>query len=60
MGPDGKRNFIVWLNHIQMPDDNDWLIVRDFNLIRDPSNRNGDCGDVQEMFLFNDAISSLV
>jgi len=36
-----------------------WLIVGDFNLIRRPEDRNREGGDIQEMFLFNEAISSL-
>ena len=42
-----------------MPPEMDWLIVGDFNLIRRPEDRNREGGDVQEMFLFNEAISSL-
>jgi endonuclease/exonuclease/phosphatase family metal-dependent hydrolase len=42
-----------------MPTDIDWLLVGDFNLIRYPENRNRPGGDVQEMLLFNEAISSL-
>lgn len=30
---EGKRNFVHWLKNIQMPDDREWLIVGDFNLI---------------------------
>lgn len=41
-----------------MPDDSDWLILRDFNLYRNPENRNKPGGDVQEMFLLNEAISA--
>ena len=37
-----------------MPPEIDWLIVGDFNLLR---NKPG--GDVNEMLLFNEAISSL-
>ena len=35
-----------------------WLVIGDFNLLRKPKNRNKP-GDVNEMLLFNDAISSL-
>jgi hypothetical protein len=42
-----------------MPDDLDWLIVGDFNFIRKPSDRNRDGGEVNEMFMFNEAISKL-
>jgi endonuclease/exonuclease/phosphatase family metal-dependent hydrolase len=54
-----KRDFLNWFKSIQMPDNIDWLIVGDFNLLRSPANRNRPGGDTQEMFLFNAAISSL-
>jgi len=41
-----------------MPDDCDWLVVGDFNLYRNQENRNKPGGDLQEMFLFNEAISA--
>jgi hypothetical protein len=43
-----------------MHDDVNWLIVGDFNLCRSPDDRNRPGGDLAEMFLFNEAISSLV
>lgn len=36
-----------------------WFIVGDFNLIREPANRNKPGGDLNEMNLFNEAISDL-
>lgn len=57
--PAGKRTFLEWFRNIQMPPEIDWLIVGDFNLIRKPEDRNKEGADVQEMFLFNDAISKL-
>ena len=42
-----------------MPEDLNWLVIGDFNLIRRPEDRNKEGADVQEMFLFNDAISTL-
>lgn len=56
---EGKREFCDWLKNIQMPDEQDWLLVGDFNLMRSPENRNRDGGDINEMFLFNEAISAL-
>jgi hypothetical protein len=56
---EGKRDFLNWFKNIHMPDNIDWLIVGDFNLLRSPDNRNRPEGDTQEMFLFNAAISSL-
>ena len=42
-----------------MPGDVDWIVMGDFNFIRDPSDRKRPGGDVNEMLLFNEAISSL-
>jgi hypothetical protein len=40
-----------------MHDDMDWLIVGDFNFIRKPSDRNKEGGEVNDMLMFNEAIS---
>jgi hypothetical protein len=42
-----------------MPDYFDWLLVGDFNLLRNPEDRNKPGGDLSEMLLFNEAISAL-
>ena len=42
-----------------MPDDIDWLILGDFNLMRNSEDRNRPGGDINEMLLFNEAISAL-
>ena len=41
-----KRKFTLWLKHIQMPDDVEWLLHGDSNLSRDPGNRSKPCGDL--------------
>jgi exonuclease III len=56
---DRKHLFIDWFSNIDMSDDLDWLIVGDFNFIRKPSDRNREGGEVNEMFMFNEAISKL-
>ena len=56
---EGKLNFINWLKNIQMPEDLDWLLLGDFNLIRRPEDRNKPGGNLTEMFLFNASISKL-
>lgn len=56
---EGKRNFINWFKHIQMPEEVDWLVVGDFNMMRKPEDRNKEGGDPSEMFMFNSAISFL-
>ena len=57
--PEGKVIFFYWFRDISMPDDLNWLIVGDFNLIRSPKNRNKPSGNLQEMFAFNEEISRL-
>jgi endonuclease/exonuclease/phosphatase family metal-dependent hydrolase len=42
-----------------MPDDVDWLVVGDFNLYRNPLDRNKPGADIADMLMFNEAISSL-
>lgn len=42
-----------------MPGDTDWILMGDFNFIRAPTDRNRPGGDVNEMLLFNEAISNL-
>ena len=55
----GKREFLYWFSNIQMPDSINWLVVGDFNLCRSPDDRNRLGGDLSEMLLFNEAISSV-
>jgi hypothetical protein len=42
-----------------MLDDSDWIIVGDFNFIRQPSYRNKPGGHVNEILIFIEAISNL-
>lgn len=42
-----------------MPDDINWLVVGDFNLIRKLEDRNRPRGNIGEMLMFNNAISPL-
>jgi hypothetical protein len=42
-----------------MPPQVDWLVVGDFNLYRNPEDRNKLGADYSEMMLFNEAISKL-
>jgi len=55
----GKLNFLNWLRNIQMPDGYPWILVGYFNLMRSLDNRNRPGGDINEMFMFNEAISAL-
>lgn len=42
-----------------MPDHTNWMVLGDFNLIKAQENRNKSGGNIEEMFLFNEAISTL-
>jgi hypothetical protein len=54
-----KALFLDWFTNIDMPDNLDWIVLGDFNFTRKPSDRNKPGGDINDMLLFNDAISSL-
>lgn len=56
---DRKRLFIDWFKNVPMPNDVDWSILGDFNLMRKLENRNKPGGSLFEMFMFNDAIRTL-
>lgn len=43
----------------QKPEEVDWLVLGDFNLIRRPGNRNKEGENLMEMMLFNEVISAL-
>ena len=57
--PSEKREFLNWLRDIEVLDDQDWLVVGDFNILRRPEDRNREGADLNEMFLFNEAINKL-
>ena len=54
-----KLYFLNWFNNIEMPPEEDWIIMGDFNFIRSPSDRNKPGSDINQMLLFNEAISNL-
>ena len=47
---EGKLSFVDWLKNIAMPEEVDWLLVGDFNLMRSPANRNKPGGDINQCF----------
>jgi hypothetical protein len=53
-----RDKFVQWLYDLNIPADEDWLIVGDFNFIRSPNNRNKPGGNVNDMLTFNDIIRS--
>lgn len=56
---EGRTQFLDLFKGIDMPDTVDWLIVGDFTLTRYPENRNKPGGDINNMMVFNEAISQL-
>ena len=56
---DGKTQFMEWIKNVEMPENVDWLLMGDFNLIRSLDDRNKPGGNVSEIMRFNEAISNL-
>jgi hypothetical protein len=57
--PNGRQDFLNWMNDIDMPVDTNWLLVGDFNLLRRLSDRNKDGGNIHDMLSFNATLSNL-
>jgi hypothetical protein len=56
---DLKLAFVTWFLNLDTTDFEDWVIGGDFNMIREPSNRNKSGGDQSDMELFNDHRANL-
>jgi exonuclease III len=57
--PEGRQDFRSWFNEIDMPIDQEWLLVGDFNMYIRQSDRNRNGGNIQNILDFNNAISNL-
>jgi hypothetical protein len=57
---DLRDSFIQWLFQLNIPSEEDWLIVGDFNFIGSLANRNKPGGNVNDMLIFNDFIRSQI
>ena len=57
-GPE-RDNFVNWLNNLQIQDDDDWMLIGDFNFYRTLENRNREGGNMNDIFIFNEIISNL-
>jgi len=44
-----RYEYIKWLFDLEIPDDEDWLLLGDFNFIRSTSNRNKPGGNTNDM-----------
>ena len=49
-------DFSSWLFNLNIPSNENWLILGDFNFIRSLTNRNKPGGDAADMLLFNEFI----
>lgn len=53
---DDRITYTNWLFDLDIPDDENWLLLGDFNYIRSPSDRNKPGGDCNDMLKFNEFI----
>lgn len=56
---EGRVEFTDWLKSVDIDQDEDWIILGDFNMYRYPKNRNKPGADLATMSLFNNTISIL-
>jgi hypothetical protein len=54
-----RDNFVTWLYNLEIPVDQNWLVIGDVNFIQSEENRNMPDGDVNDIFLFNEIIGHL-
>lgn len=54
---EARLNFFNWFQNIQIDDDANWLVLGDYNYVGYPHNINRERDSIQDMFLFNEAIS---
>ena len=55
----GRSLFIDWMKNLEIGDDENWLLVGDFNFYRSLEDRNRSGGNIQDTFIFNEAIGQL-
>lgn len=54
-----KKDFIDWLINLNIPDDENWLLIGDFNLYRSIEDRNRDGANMIDIMTFNEIINEL-
>jgi DNA repair ATPase RecN len=57
-GPD-RDEFVQWLNNLHFEEDDNWMIMGDFNFYRSLSDRNKSGGNMNDIMIFNEIISNL-
>lgn len=55
---DQKFNFITWLLNLDKSELSEWILASDFNLYRSTNDRNKSGGNLNEMQMFNELITS--
>jgi len=55
----GRSLFIEWMKNLQIGDDENWLLVGDFNFYRSLEDRNRLGGNIQDTFIFNEVTGQL-
>lgn len=62
LGPcqqDRRLEFLNWFQNFHIEHDINWLVLGDFNYVTYPRNRSRDGGNINDMLLFDEAISRL-
>ena len=54
-----RSSFVEWLRNLVIDDEDNWIILSDFNFYRSMKNRNKQGGNVQDTLIFNDLIGHL-
>jgi hypothetical protein len=52
------NEFVEWLYELQISDNENWLLIGDYNFYRSPTDRNKEGGNIDDMFTFNNIIRS--
>lgn len=54
-----RTEFLSWFKDLNIQNDNNWIILGDFNFYRSLEDRNKPGGDIHDTFRFNEAIGHL-
>jgi hypothetical protein len=54
-----REEFINWLNDLEIQDNDNWMILGDFNFYRSLNDRNRSGGNINDIFIFNEVISNV-
>lgn len=57
-GPE-RDEFVSWLNNLQIEEEENWMLIGDFNFYRSLTDRNRKGDNMNDVFIFNGIISNL-